>query len=123
MREVLSISEADQHLSHCLGRVELDAEIIVTRRAKAIARVCPSRPCHPCPTPSAAARRCDLAHPSFRHRQGPATGGAVPAAATRGAAPQSASQPCRRSNSKALASRPAAGETISIRLLPTTRAW
>ena len=41
MREVISIREANQHLSRYLERVEQGAEIIVTRRGKAIARVLP----------------------------------------------------------------------------------
>ncbi|NBC46716.1 MAG: type II toxin-antitoxin system prevent-host-death family antitoxin [Gammaproteobacteria bacterium] len=41
MREVVSIREANQHLSRYLERVEQGAEIIITRRGKAIARVLP----------------------------------------------------------------------------------
>jgi prevent-host-death family protein len=41
MREVISIREANQHLSRYLERVEQGAEIIITRRGKAIARVLP----------------------------------------------------------------------------------
>ncbi|WP_462331237.1 type II toxin-antitoxin system Phd/YefM family antitoxin [Thiohalocapsa halophila] len=41
MREIISIREANQHLSRYLERVEQGAEIIVTRRGKAIARVLP----------------------------------------------------------------------------------
>jgi prevent-host-death family protein len=41
MHEVVSIREANQHLSRYLERVEQGAEIIITRRGKAIARVLP----------------------------------------------------------------------------------
>jgi prevent-host-death family protein len=41
MREVISIREANQHLSRYLERVEQGTEIIITRRGKAIARVLP----------------------------------------------------------------------------------
>ena len=41
MREIVSIREANQHLSRYLERVEQGAEIIITRRGKAIARVLP----------------------------------------------------------------------------------
>lgn len=41
MREVISIREANQHLSRYLERVEQGVEIIITRRGKAIARVLP----------------------------------------------------------------------------------
>ncbi|MBK1702749.1 type II toxin-antitoxin system Phd/YefM family antitoxin [Thiococcus pfennigii] len=41
MREVVSIREANQHLSRYLERVEQGAEIIITRRGKAIARLLP----------------------------------------------------------------------------------
>ena len=41
MREFVSIREANQHLSRYLERVEQGAEIIITRRGKAIARVLP----------------------------------------------------------------------------------
>jgi prevent-host-death family protein len=41
MREFVSIREANQHLSRYLERVEQGAEIIITRRGKAIARMLP----------------------------------------------------------------------------------
>ena len=41
MHEVVSIREANQHLSRYLERVEQGAEIVITRRGKAIARVLP----------------------------------------------------------------------------------
>ena len=41
MREVVCVREANQHLSRYLERVEQGAEIIITRRGKAIARVLP----------------------------------------------------------------------------------
>jgi prevent-host-death family protein len=41
MREVVSVREANQHLSRYLERVEQGTEIIITRRGKAIARVLP----------------------------------------------------------------------------------
>jgi len=46
MQEIVSIRDANQHLSRYLERVEQGAEIIITRRGKPIARVLPmeSRP-------------------------------------------------------------------------------
>ena len=46
MPEIVSIRDANQHLSRYLERVEQGAEIIITRRGKPIARVLPmeSRP-------------------------------------------------------------------------------
>lgn len=41
MQEVISIREANQHLSRYLERVVQGAEIIITRRGKPIARVLP----------------------------------------------------------------------------------
>jgi prevent-host-death family protein len=41
MQEIVSIREANQHLSRYLERVEQGAEIIITRRGKPIARVLP----------------------------------------------------------------------------------
>jgi prevent-host-death family protein len=41
MREIVSIRDANQHLSRYLERVEQGAEIIITRRGKAIARLLP----------------------------------------------------------------------------------
>ena len=48
MPEIVSIRDANQHLSRYLERVEQGAEIIITRRGKPIARVLPmeSRPHH-----------------------------------------------------------------------------
>ena len=42
MQEIISIRDANQHLSQYLERVEQGAEIIITRRGKPIARVLPS---------------------------------------------------------------------------------
>ncbi len=39
MQEIVSIREANQHLSRYLERVEQGTEIIITRRGKPIARV------------------------------------------------------------------------------------
>jgi prevent-host-death family protein len=46
MQEIVSIRDANQHLSRYLERVEQGAELIITRRGKPIARVLPleSRP-------------------------------------------------------------------------------
>lgn len=46
MQEIISIRDANQHLSRYLERVEQGTEIIITRRGKPIARVLPieSRP-------------------------------------------------------------------------------
>ncbi|MEA3640567.1 MAG: type II toxin-antitoxin system prevent-host-death family antitoxin [Lamprobacter sp.] len=41
MQEVVSIREANQHLSRYLDRVEEGTEIIITRRGKPIARMMP----------------------------------------------------------------------------------
>lgn len=41
MQEIVSIRDANQHLSRYLERVEKGAEIIITRRGKPIARVLP----------------------------------------------------------------------------------
>jgi len=41
MQEIVSIRDANQHLSRYLERVEQGAEIIITRRGKPIARVLP----------------------------------------------------------------------------------
>jgi prevent-host-death family protein len=41
MQEIISIRDANQHLSRYLERVEQGAEIIITRRGKPIARVVP----------------------------------------------------------------------------------
>ena len=41
MHEVVSIRDANQHLSRYLDRVEQGVEIIITRRGKPIARVLP----------------------------------------------------------------------------------
>jgi prevent-host-death family protein len=41
MREIISIRDANQHLSRYLEKVEEGAEIIITRRGKPIARVLP----------------------------------------------------------------------------------
>jgi len=41
MQEIVSIRDANQHLSRYLERVEQGAEIIITRRGKPIARVVP----------------------------------------------------------------------------------
>ena len=41
MQEIISIRDANQHLSQYLERVEQGAEIIITRRGKPIARVLP----------------------------------------------------------------------------------
>ena len=53
MHEVVSIRDANQHLSRYLDRVEQGVEIIITRRGKPIARVLPSMPNRACPIPSA----------------------------------------------------------------------
>ena len=39
MQEIVSIRDANQHLSRYLERVEQGAEIVITRRGKPIARV------------------------------------------------------------------------------------
>jgi prevent-host-death family protein len=46
MQEIISIRDANEHLSRYLERVEQGAEIIITRRGKPIARMLPieSRP-------------------------------------------------------------------------------
>ena len=41
MQEIVSVREANQHLSRYLERVEQGAEIIITHRGKPIARVLP----------------------------------------------------------------------------------
>lgn len=41
MQEIVSIRDANQHLSQYLERVEQGTEIIITRRGKPIARVLP----------------------------------------------------------------------------------
>jgi prevent-host-death family protein len=41
MQEIVSIREANQHLSRYLERVEQGAELVITRRGKPIARVLP----------------------------------------------------------------------------------
>lgn len=41
MQEIVSIRDANQHLSHYLERVEQGAELVITRRGKPIARVLP----------------------------------------------------------------------------------
>jgi prevent-host-death family protein len=41
MQEIVSIRDANQHLSRYLEQVEQGAEIIITRRGKPIARVVP----------------------------------------------------------------------------------
>jgi prevent-host-death family protein len=41
MQEIISIREANQHLSRYLERVEQGAELVITRRGKLIARVLP----------------------------------------------------------------------------------
>ena len=41
MQEIVSIRDANQHLSRYLEQVEQGAEIIITRRGKPIARVLP----------------------------------------------------------------------------------
>ncbi|MCG6940829.1 MAG: type II toxin-antitoxin system prevent-host-death family antitoxin [Thiohalocapsa sp.] len=41
MQDVVSIREANQHVSRCLERVEDGAEIVITRRGKPIARLSP----------------------------------------------------------------------------------
>jgi len=42
MQEIVSIRDANQHLSRYLERVEQWTEIIITRRGKPIARVLPT---------------------------------------------------------------------------------
>ena len=44
MREIVSIRDANQHLSRYLERVEQGAEVIITRRGKPIARLLPIEP-------------------------------------------------------------------------------
>lgn len=41
MHEIISIREANQHLSRYLERVEGGAEVVITRRGKPIARLSP----------------------------------------------------------------------------------
>jgi prevent-host-death family protein len=41
MQEVVSVREANQHLSRYLERVEAGAEVVITRRGKPIARLSP----------------------------------------------------------------------------------
>ena len=41
MQEIVSIRDANQHLSRYLERVEQGAEVIITRRGKPIARLLP----------------------------------------------------------------------------------
>ena len=41
MQEIVSIRDANQHLSRYLERVEQGAEIVITRRGKPIARLLP----------------------------------------------------------------------------------
>ncbi len=41
MQEIVSIRDANQHLSHYLERVEQGTEIVITRRGKPIARLLP----------------------------------------------------------------------------------
>ncbi|MBK1646913.1 hypothetical protein CKO25_20255 [Thiocapsa imhoffii] len=41
MQEIVSIREANQHLSRDLERVEQGAELVIARRGKPIARVMP----------------------------------------------------------------------------------
>jgi prevent-host-death family protein len=41
MQEIVSIREANQHLSRYLQRVEQGAEIVITRRGRPIARLLP----------------------------------------------------------------------------------
>lgn len=44
MQEIVSIRDANQHLSRYLERVEQGAEVIITRRGKPIARLLPIEP-------------------------------------------------------------------------------
>jgi prevent-host-death family protein len=41
MQDVVSVREANQHLSRYLERVEAGAEVVITRRGKPIARLSP----------------------------------------------------------------------------------
>jgi prevent-host-death family protein len=44
MQEIVSIRDANQHLSRYLERVEQGTEVIITRRGKPIARLLPIEP-------------------------------------------------------------------------------
>ena len=44
MQEIVSIRDANQHLSSYLERVERGTEVIITRRGKPIARLLPIEP-------------------------------------------------------------------------------
>jgi prevent-host-death family protein len=71
MHEVVSIRDANQHLSRYLERVEQGAEVIITRRGKPIARLLPIEP-EPSLTDAQRAARDRLKE---RMRRGYALGG------------------------------------------------
>ncbi len=71
MQEIVSIRDANQHLSSYLERVERGTEIIITRRGKPIARLLPIEPCT-CLSASQQAARERLKE---RMRRGYALGG------------------------------------------------
>ena len=60
MQEIVSIRDANQHLSQYLERVEQGAEIVITRRGKPIARVLPIIEAKPLLTDAQCAARARL---------------------------------------------------------------
>jgi len=72
VQEIVSIRDANQHLSRYLERVEQGAEVIITRRGKPIARLLPIEP-EPCLSEAQCAARERLKE---RMRRGYALGGA-----------------------------------------------
>jgi prevent-host-death family protein len=71
MQEIVSIRDANQHLSRYLDRVERGAEVIITRRGKPIARLLPIEP-EPCLSEAQRAARERL---NERMRRGHKLGG------------------------------------------------